>query len=54
MGVPLGNFNFCGAISNQNVGNIDTIIQRLQAATVTAPGAIAYPVTRWADTGLFR
>jgi hypothetical protein len=45
MGVPLGNFNFGGAIGNQNVGNTDTIIQRLQAATVTAPGAIPYPVT---------
>ncbi len=45
MGVPLGNYNFGGAIGNQNVGNTDTIIQRLQAATVTAPGAIPYPVT---------
>jgi len=45
MGVPIGNYNFGGAIGLQNVGNTDTIIQRLQAATVTAPGAITYPVT---------
>jgi hypothetical protein len=45
MGVPLGMYNFGGAIGNQNVGMTDTIIQRTQAATVTAPGAIAYPVT---------
>jgi len=42
MGVPLGTFDFGGAIGNQNVGTTDTIIQRLQAATVTAP---PYPVT---------
>jgi hypothetical protein len=45
MGVPLGTYNFGGGIGKQNVGMTDTIIQRLQAATVTAPGAIPYPVT---------
>jgi hypothetical protein len=45
MGVPLGNFDFGGAIGNKNLGNTDTIVQRLDAATVTAPGAIPFPVT---------
>ena len=35
VGVPLGTYNFGGTIGVQNVGNTDTIIQRL--STVTAP-----------------
>ncbi len=45
MVVPLGTYNFGGAIGNQKVPGIDVIVQRLQDATVTAPGAISYPVT---------
>lgn len=32
-GVPLGNYNFGGAIGVQNVGNTDTIVQRTADAT---------------------
>ena len=42
-GVPLGAFNFGGSIGVQNVGNTDTIIQRL-GPTVTTPGGIM-PIT---------
>jgi len=35
MGVPIGLFNFGGSIGVQNVGNTDTIVQRL--SSVTAP-----------------
>ena len=36
-GVPLGTFNFGGSIGVQNVGNTDTIVQRM-GPPVTAPG----------------
>jgi len=38
-GVPLNTYNFGGSIGVQNVGNTDTIIQRLAAATV--PGTVS-------------
>lgn len=44
-GVPLGTFNFGGAISNQSVGSTDTIVQRHAPATIPdPPGAPAADV----------
>lgn len=39
VGVPLGTFDFGGAIGVQNVGNTDTIVQRLETASVL-PGPL--------------
>lgn len=36
-GVPLGSYDFDGTIGVQDVGNTDTIIQRLTAGTVPSP-----------------
>ena len=41
-GVPLGTFNFGGTIGVQNVGNTDTIIQRL--APATGPSSQTIPI----------
>jgi hypothetical protein len=38
-GVPLGTYNFGGSIGNQNVGNADTIVQRLNAASSVVIGS---------------
>jgi hypothetical protein len=37
VGVPVGNYNFGGTIGVQNVGDTDTIIQRLQSASPSSP-----------------
>jgi len=37
-GVPLGTFDFFGAIGVQNVGATDTLIRRLSTASVAGPG----------------
>jgi len=45
MGVPLGTYNFGGAIGVQNTGPTDTIIQRLSAATAPTQTAGASATT---------
>jgi MYXO-CTERM domain-containing protein len=40
-GVPLGTFDFGGAVGVQNVGNTDTIVQRLAPAVAGGPGQTA-------------
>lgn len=41
-GVPLGTFNFGGSIGIQNVGNTDTIIQRLTPITGSSGGTVSF------------
>ena len=43
-GVPLGLFNFGGAIGVQNTMNTDTIVQRLATATAPAGGSATIPI----------
>ena len=45
LGVPLGGFDFGGSIGMQGVGNADTIVRRLDTASVALPpGADTIPI----------
>ena len=37
-GVPLGSFDFGGSIGTQNTGGVDTIVQRIDQASVAGDG----------------